>query len=108
MSGWPCPAHGCGLVFGSLSAFEGHRVGRHAYTLSEGLRMKPPREDGRRCLAEWELTAAGWARDCRGHWRTPSRAVRAAMREVQKDAGRDESPSGEQRPIPGLEEAAAA
>src|SRR4051794_13907377 len=41
---------GCGLDFGSVAAFDRHRVGVFAYSLWDGLRMDPPREDGRRCL----------------------------------------------------------
>lgn len=40
----------CGLDFGSVSAFDRHRVGTHEYTLWEGLRRDPPQDNGRRCL----------------------------------------------------------
>jgi hypothetical protein len=40
----------CGLDFTSVTAFDAHRVGRHAYTFKQGLAMEPSREDGRRCL----------------------------------------------------------
>jgi hypothetical protein len=63
----------CGLDFGSTSAFDAHRVGKHGYTFVEGLRMDPPREDGRRCLSSKELLERGWAQDSRGRWRTPIR-----------------------------------
>jgi hypothetical protein len=114
MSGWPCPAHGCGQVFASLSAFGRHRVGVHAYTLSEGLRMEPPREDGRRCLDTEEMEALGWRRDSRGIWKLPLseaqrerlaglRAARQERRPVGAlDAGGDEAPRRGQEPIPGL------
>jgi hypothetical protein len=46
---------GCGEEFGSVAAFDAHRVGTHEYTYSEGLQMKPPREDGRRCLSVREI-----------------------------------------------------
>ena len=47
----------CGLVFNSDGGFDAHRVGKHAYTFLEGMRMEPPREDGRRCLTprSWRL-----------------------------------------------------
>lgn len=61
----------CGLDFGSLGAFDAHRVGRHAYSYSEGVAMSPLRENGRRCLRVWELESLGWARDSRGRWRRP-------------------------------------
>lgn len=46
----------CQKDFSSVSAFDSHRFGRHEYTSSEGLRMDPPREDGRRCLTTREMT----------------------------------------------------
>jgi hypothetical protein len=58
----------CGLDFSSVSGFDKHRVGKHAYLYAEGLRMNPPREDGRRCLSVSELEAAGMAQDARGRW----------------------------------------
>ena len=58
----------CGLDFSSVKSFDSHRVGKHAYTLSEGLRMEPPREDGRHCLVQHELVDAGMAQDARGRW----------------------------------------
>ena len=36
----------CGVDFSSVSAFDRHRVGRHVYTLSEGLRLNTTHEDG--------------------------------------------------------------
>ena len=59
----------CGKDFGSTSAFDAHRVGKHAYTLTEGLRIDPPADDGRRCLATDELAAKGWKPDARNRWR---------------------------------------
>ena len=53
---YECPT--CGLIFGSLAAFSLHRVGVHEFTYSEGARMDPPREDGRRCLSESEIESA--------------------------------------------------
>jgi hypothetical protein len=61
-----CP--GCRQDFSSVSAFDRHRVGRHAYGYLEGLRMESPREDGRRCLDEGEMRSAGMALDLRGRW----------------------------------------
>jgi len=45
----------CGLDFGSVQAFDRHRVGVHEYTYSEGVAMDPIREDGRRCLSLAEI-----------------------------------------------------
>ena len=60
----------CGLLFAGTSAFDAHRVGKHAYLYSEGLRMDPPREDGRRCLASAEMAAAHHlVLDGSGQWR---------------------------------------
>lgn len=76
------PANGCracGQDFAGLSYFEAHRVGRHDYTLSEGLRMDPATEDGRRCLTVDEMTEKGWALNDRGRWFSPAAAER--MRE---------------------------
>jgi hypothetical protein len=45
----------CKADFGSVLAFDTHRVGKHAYTYLEGVQMNPPREDGRRCLDSDEM-----------------------------------------------------
>lgn len=52
----------CGLDFTGVEYFDQHRVGKHEYTFVEGLRMDPPREDGRRCLDEGELAGIGLVR----------------------------------------------
>ncbi len=59
----------CGLEFSGTSAFDAHRVGRHEYTLWEGLRRDPSREDGRRCLDSYQMGEAGMELDDRGRWR---------------------------------------
>jgi hypothetical protein len=66
-----------------VALFDAHRVGVHAYVLTEGLRMDPPREDGRRCLDETEVAERGWEPNDRGRWHDPahSRAVRDSFRE---------------------------
>ena len=58
----------CKTDFASVSAFDRHRVGRHAYTFREGLEMVPMRDDGRRCLDTFEMRTAGLQRDRRGRW----------------------------------------
>ena len=58
----------CGEDFASVAAFDRHRVGWHAYTLVEGLRLDTPREDGRRCLDPAEMRAAGMELDRRARW----------------------------------------
>lgn len=63
----------CKQDFGSVSAFDGHRTGKHAYTYVEGYDLEPRREDGRRCLDSAELEAKGWAVDAHGRWRTPAK-----------------------------------
>jgi hypothetical protein len=67
----------CGLDFASVAAFDRHRVGVHAYTFQEGLRLEPPREDGRRCLDPEEMIAYGLVRDPRGRWSIAADAERA-------------------------------
>lgn len=70
----------CGEDFSSVEGFDAHRVGTHEYTHPEGLRMDPPREDGRRCLSVSELEALGWERNRSGRWFDPKRASRAGVR----------------------------
>lgn len=69
----------CGEDFGSAGLFDRHRIGRHAYTFGEGLRLDPPREDGRRCLDAGEMRALGWRLNARGRWIDPARALRTAQ-----------------------------
>jgi hypothetical protein len=45
----------CEQDFGSVSAFDAHRVGKHS--------------EERRCLHEAELVERGFHRDSRGRWR---------------------------------------
>jgi hypothetical protein len=47
----------CGQEFGGTSAFDAHRIGRHEYTYSEGLKQDPPIEDGRRCRSAREMAS---------------------------------------------------
>jgi hypothetical protein len=83
----------CGQDFGSLSAFDAHRVGVHAYTYSQGAAMTPIREDGRRCLTIDELYAAGWHRDQHGRWRTPRTDAELPFWARQSTKSRPETPS---------------
>jgi hypothetical protein len=78
----------CGQDFGSVSAFDRHRVGRHAYTFSEGLRFDPPRENGRRCRDEDELRTAGMELDQRRRW-----CITRDVERVRKLRIRAETPS---------------
>lgn len=66
----------CHQDFASVE-FERHRVGVHAYTYSDGVKMDPIREDGRRCLSAAEMADRGWRRDERRRWIDPLRAARA-------------------------------
>jgi hypothetical protein len=96
----------CGLDFGSVSGFDAHQVGRHEYTFAEGMRMDPPREDGRRCLDTEELEAYGWHRDRQGRWRQP-RADRHKPHPRSTDSRRaSETPLPDQEPILGVKAAA--
>lgn len=77
----------CGLSFSGTSAFDRHRVGKHAYTYSEGLRMEPLREDGRRCLHVSEMGGAGMEQDARGRWRlVPSEKQLAGLARMRQSA----------------------
>ena len=58
----------CNTDFASVSAFDKHRIGKHAYAHSEGLTKNPPVEDGRRCMDEDEIRAAAMELDARGRW----------------------------------------
>ena len=53
-----------------MVAFDTHRVGTHAYTYSQGARMEPVRDDGRRCLRLLEMAGVGLQRDSNGRWST--------------------------------------
>lgn len=59
----------CDQDFGSVSAFDRHRVGTHDYTYREGVKRDPPVEDGRRCLDLEELERGGiFTRNLSGAW----------------------------------------
>lgn len=66
----------CNTDFASVAAFDRHRVGKHAFTFSEGLKMNPPRDDGRRCLDADEMKAVGLELDQHGRWRLAADAER--------------------------------
>jgi hypothetical protein len=51
----------CNKNFGSLGAFDAHRVGKHELDY-------PEYENGRRCLSDEEMTE-GWHTDKYGKWR---------------------------------------
>jgi hypothetical protein len=70
---------GCGCDFTSVAIFDLHRVGKHAYSYSEGVAMEPMRENGRRCLTSDEMSERGWSIDPKGRWFDPER-VEAARR----------------------------
>jgi hypothetical protein len=64
----------CGLDFGSLRAFDAHRVGKLAHDHS------PEHLDGRRCRSVEELQAVGFTPDARGRWGQVARRFDAARR----------------------------
>ena len=75
------PRNGCRACredFASVGLFDAHRVGVHAYTYSEGVKMEPMREDGRRCLDAEEMRAKGWALDRSGRWCNPEASAKMA------------------------------
>jgi hypothetical protein len=99
----------CRQDFGSVTAFDRHRVGKHAYTFPQGLDMEPSREDGRRCLDPDELEALGLVLNSLGRWSVARDLEHGrAMRERASVpwsgcSGRDGTPAGDQEAIPGLE-----
>lgn len=56
----------CLEMFGSSTAFDMHRVGKHAYLAS------PEQPDGRRCLTPEEMEAREMRKDVKGRWRSPA------------------------------------
>ena len=58
----------CGKDFSADAFFDMHRIGKHEYTLWEGLNMDPPKEDGRRCLTPEELRNRGFETNEAGRW----------------------------------------
>ena len=65
----------CGKDFSSVHNFDRHRVGKHAYTYTEGLKFDPPADDGRRCLYTEELISLGLRPDKSGRWSDPTQAA---------------------------------
>jgi hypothetical protein len=51
---------GCGYDFSGDNMFDKHRIGVHAYTYNEGLKLDPIKEDGRRCMTRDEMLKKGW------------------------------------------------
>jgi hypothetical protein len=84
----------CGEDFGSVEAFDAHRVGKHAYTFHEGLHMEPMREDGRRCLDVHELEGKGWRKNEKGRWQDPARSERASTTLGVSRRAPESTPSG--------------
>jgi hypothetical protein len=75
------PKNGCRSCrqdFASISLFDAHRAGNHDFTYSEGVKMEPMREDGRRCLDADEMRAKGWTLDARGRWCNPKESARVS------------------------------
>lgn len=69
----------CGCAFTSLTLFDDHRIGKHAYTYSESIAMEPMREDGRRCLSADEILERGWEQNAKGRWFDPIETQRARV-----------------------------
>jgi hypothetical protein len=55
-----CPT--CRQDFGSVRAFDAHRLGKHDYLYSD----KQP--DGRRCMSITEIRVQGFAKNAAGRW----------------------------------------
>ena len=68
---------GCGLTFGTLQAFETHRVGSFGEPIYQVSRTGKSRQvvgytpSTRRCLTLVELQAVGMTQDSKGWWRLP-------------------------------------
>lgn len=85
----------CDKDFGSVSAFDAHRVGTHAYTYSEGVKMDPIREDGRRCLTTEEMESGAYG--YRHSFSLNSRGIWSLTRDLERGRARrpgSEAPSG--------------
>lgn len=83
----------CSQDFAGVEAFDRHRVGEHAFLYSEGLKLDPPREDGRRCLSSEEMLAMGMEVDPRGRWRIiPSAAQQTFFTLRQRTSSGQDSP----------------
>jgi hypothetical protein len=81
----------CWRDFSSTAAFDRHRTGVHQYDFAEGLELDPPREDGRRCMDEDEMGAAGMALDRRGRW-CITRDVEAARKlRIRQETPREDA-----------------
>jgi hypothetical protein len=76
----------CDSDFTSVETFDAHRVGKHAYTYEDGLKLDPSVEDGRRCLDAEEMLALGWRQEERGRWVNVARAERARRAFSEKAA----------------------
>lgn len=72
---------GCEQDFSSVSAFDRHRVGTHAYLYGPG------REDGRRCIPVDELEATGFRQNARGRWEIAADADRARTAFARSSGG---------------------
>lgn len=84
MANW-CRA--CEQDFSSVRTFDQHRVGKHEYTYSEGIKFEPMVEDGRRCLTEDEMLLLGLRPDKRGRWCDPTQNPAARLRERHQPTG---------------------
>lgn len=72
----------CKRDFGSLGAFDAHRVGKHEYDWS----LDKP--DGRRCL-DVDDQGAGWHQDKAGRWRKDiSEDAVSRLRQSRRSADR--------------------
>ena len=77
----------CGEDFNSLTLFDRHRVGKHAYTFHEGLRMNPPVENGRRCLDIEEMRGKGWEKNKLSRWIDPAKVYKTRSENPSTEFG---------------------
>ena len=71
-------------LFSSVEGFDRHRVGKHEYTYSEGLKFDPPVEDGRRCLYVHEMEGLGLSLDKNNRWSDPTKNPGGRLRARHK------------------------
>ena len=71
----------CNQDFGSVRAFDAHRLGRHGYLYSK------EQPDGRRCLTIEEMPVKGFVRNAAGRW-SLSESLEAARVVRESEAAR--------------------
>jgi hypothetical protein len=76
----------CGQDFGSVLAFDSHRIGKHAYVYS------PEHPDGRRCLTVKEMRQKNFKLNSRGAWSTSTLTRGLEAEQSDEDRHEEQSP----------------